>query len=72
MQIHHTDYYGKKRIDPCYNFIHGSAEYSFCLNDRERSDYLNKLVSRLVSILADKKVLTESDVRQIVTGDPAE
>lgn len=72
MQIHHKDYYGNKRIDSCFQFVNNNALYNLCLNDAEKIDFLNTIIARLISILADKKALTESDIRQIVTGDPAE
>ena len=71
MQIHHKDYYGQKRIDSCFNFVNNNALYLLRLNDSERIDYLNKIIARLICVLADKKALTEPEIRQIVTGDPS-
>lgn len=69
MQIHHCNTYGKPIVSNCESYVidylnRHSEEYK--VNDIVRS------FGRLLNILGDKKIISERDIREVVSGDSAE
>lgn len=69
MQIHYCDTYGKPTISDCESHV---INYLNRHGDQFILDDLVKSFGRLLSVLGDTKLISEEDIRYIVTGTSAE